>query len=137
MDSPSSHLPLRIGALRDAARSGDELMRLLSTPSARGCGYVLSLHPPARPVARLALQAGATSSQIVQALLQVGHLRRLPARPELGEEERAAWALGESYRLAQRDREPFLRALRAERWQTDNFLLSSAERKPYMRAAAR
>ena len=86
------------------------------------------------PALAATLQAGATSPQIVQALLQVGHLRRLPARPELGEEERARWALDQSFRLAQRDREPFLRALRAEKWQTDNFLLSSAERAPYMRS---
>jgi hypothetical protein len=62
-------LPLRIGALRDAARNGDELRRLLDQRCAQRCGYVLALHGAA-PTAHLALEAGASCGNVVQALLQ-------------------------------------------------------------------
>jgi len=118
-------LPLRIGALRDAAGSGDELRRLLGQRCAR-CGYVLALRQGAGDL-RLAFQAGASCGQIVQALLQVAHLRRLAGAGGAG--GGGEHAMEESFRLAARDREPFIRAMREQGWQVDHFFLSGAERR--------
>jgi hypothetical protein len=87
-----------------------------------------------RGTALLALQAGASSAEALQALLQVAHLRQLPYRGDLAPEEARRWALAESYRRARRDRAPFLRALKTQKWQTQHLLLSANERAPYLLA---
>lgn len=151
-------LPLRIGPLGAAAaacaqqappdRAADALTELLAAPSARRDRYVLAYVPAAgrqrgwpaagvmtRGTALLALQAGAGAGEALQALLQVAHLRALPFRADLGADEARRWALAESYKRARRDRAPFLRALRGQRWQTEHLLLSANERAPYLLAA--
>lgn len=85
----ASSLPLTIGPLTQAAEHADDVLALLLQPSAKREGYVLAYRPAPprwtppwlrkrrggtaglRGCARLALQAGATSGDIVQALLQV------------------------------------------------------------------
>jgi glutamate N-acetyltransferase/amino-acid N-acetyltransferase len=85
-----------------------------------------------RGTALLALQAGAGAAEALQALLQVAHLRALPYRADLAPEQARRWALAESYRRARRDRGPFLRALRRQKWQTEHLLLAANERAPYL-----
>jgi glutamate N-acetyltransferase/amino-acid N-acetyltransferase len=145
----ASPLPLRIGALSDAAPDAGALTELLRSPAAARDRYALAYvpctrrrrawrmpwaqpaPPPARGRAALALQDGAGTPEVLQALLQVAHLRRLPCRHDLTPDAARAWALRESYARARRDRRAFVAALRAARWQTEHVLLSSAERAPY------
>jgi glutamate N-acetyltransferase/amino-acid N-acetyltransferase len=146
----ASPLPLRIGSLSDAARDAAALAELLQSPAAARDRYALAYVPctrarrawrmpwaqapaarPARGSAALALQDGVDTPEVLQALLQVAHLRRLPCRHDLTPDAARAWALRESYARARRDRRAFVAALRAARWQTEHVLLSSAERAPY------
>lgn len=150
----ASSLPARITSLCSAARSRDGVLDLLAQPSAAREGYVLAYDPAppehpawralcewasrshARPVRMrgrlaIALSSTAGSADVLQALLQVAHLRRLPFRPDLGPGEARAWAVGESLRRARADRSAFLAALVDAKWQTEHFLLSSQERAPF------
>lgn len=121
---------------------------LLRRHTSQRDGYVLSYTPappgklrlpfltkPGRGLrgcAQLALQAGASAENAVQALLQVAHLRRLPYRRDLSPQDARDWALRESHVRAVRDRDAFLRDMRAQKWQTEHVLLSSAERAPFV-----
>ena len=83
--------------------------------------------------AYLALSSRATSRDVMQAVLQVAHLRALPYRGDLGAEEARAWAISESRRRADSDLDAFMDELVREGWQVagGKVLLSSAERAPY------
>ena len=83
--------------------------------------------------AYLALSSRATSRDVMQAVLQVAHLRALPYRGDLGAEEARAWAISESRRRADSDLDAFMDELAREGWQVagGKVLLSSAERAPY------
>ena len=58
--------------------------------------------------AYLALSSRATSRDVMQAVLQVAHLRALPYRGDLGAEEARAWAISESRRRADSDLDAFM-----------------------------
>ena len=83
--------------------------------------------------AYLALSSRATNRDVMQAVLQVAHLRALPYRGDLGAEEARAWAISESRRRAEADLDAFMDELAREGWQVagGKVLLSSAERAPY------
>lgn len=84
-----------------------------------------------RGKAILAVHEDARAADILEALLQVAHLRALPFRRDLTPEEARRWALEESLARARLDRDEFLAATRATGWQTTNVLLSSAERATF------
>ena len=81
--------------------------------------------------ATLALATHATSRDVMQAVLQVAHLRALPFRKDLDKESAREWALGESRARAERDVDAFAAQLFQNGWLTGKVLLSSAERAPY------
>ena len=81
--------------------------------------------------ATLALATHATSRDVMQAVLQVAHLRALPFRKDLDKESAREWALGESRARAERDVDAFTAQLFQNGWLTGKVLLSSAERAPY------
>ena len=81
--------------------------------------------------ATLALATHATSRDVMQAVLQVAHLRALPFRKDLDKESAREWALGESRARAERDVDTFAAQLFQNGWLTGKVLLSSAERAPY------
>ena len=81
--------------------------------------------------ATLALATHATSRDVMQAVLQVAHLRALPFRKDLDKESAREWALGESRARAERDVDAFPAQLFQNGWLTGKVLLSSAERAPY------
>ena len=83
--------------------------------------------------AYLALSSRATSRDVMQAVLQVAHLRALPYRGDLGAEEARAWGISESRHRADSDLDAFMDELAREGWQVagGKVLLSSAERAPY------
>ena len=81
--------------------------------------------------ATLALATHATSRDVMQAVLQVAHLRALPFRKDLDKESAREWALGESRARAERDVDAFVAQLFQNGWLTGKVLLSSAERAPY------
>ena len=82
--------------------------------------------------ATLALAQHATSRDIMQAVLQVAHLRALPFRGDLDKETARRWALGESEARARRDVDEFVGQLCGDGWLAGKVLLSSAERAPYV-----
>jgi glutamate N-acetyltransferase/amino-acid N-acetyltransferase len=81
--------------------------------------------------ATLALATHATSRDVMQAVLQVAHLRALPFRKDLDKEAAREWALGESRARAERDVDAFEAQLFQNGWLAGKVLLSSAERAPY------
>ena len=81
--------------------------------------------------ATLALATHATSRDVMQAVLQVAHLRALPFRKDLDKEAAREWALGESRARAERDVDAFAAQLFQNGWLAGKVLLSSAERAPY------
>jgi hypothetical protein len=81
--------------------------------------------------ATLALAQHATSRDVMQAVLQVAHLRALPFRGDLDKESARRWALEESRFRAERDVDEFSRQLVTDGWLAGKVLLSSAERAPY------
>ena len=81
--------------------------------------------------ATLALAQHATSRDVMQAVLQVAHLRALPFRGDLDKESARRWALDESRARAERDVDEFSRQLVNDGWLAGKVLLSSAERAPY------
>jgi glutamate N-acetyltransferase/amino-acid N-acetyltransferase len=81
--------------------------------------------------ATLALATHATSRDVMQAVLQVAHLRALPFRGDLDVESARRWALEESRFRAERDVDEFSRQLVTDGWLAGKVLLSSAERAPY------
>lgn len=81
--------------------------------------------------AYLSLGAGATSRDVLQAMLQVAHLRHLPFRADLDAEAARRWALGESRTRAESGVDDFLTELSGVGWQRSKVLLSSAERAPF------
>ena len=81
--------------------------------------------------ATLALAQHATSRDVLQAVLQVAHLRALPFRGDLDRESARRWALGESRARAERDVDDFAGRLEEDGWLAGKVLLSSAERAPY------
>ena len=84
--------------------------------------------------AYLALSSRATSRDVMQAVLQVAHLRALPYRGDLGAEEARARGPSRSRGVARiPDLDAFMDELAREGWQVagGKVLLSSAERAPY------
>jgi len=76
----------------------------------------------------VALHHGYTTEDIMTALLQVAHLRRLPFRKDLTAEQARRWGMEESLTRAQRDLPRFMRDVKARGWQTNKLLLSSTEK---------
>jgi len=81
--------------------------------------------------ALLALSETASSRDVLQAIIQVAHLRALPYRPDLTAEQAYVWALKESENLAKRDIDVFTKKLSNQGWHQGRVLLNSAERAPY------
>ena len=81
--------------------------------------------------ALLALSQHATSRDVLQAMLQVAHLRHLPFRRDLDAEQARRWALEESAARAGRDIDVFVREMVDQGWQSGLVMLSSSERAPY------
>lgn len=81
--------------------------------------------------ALLALSESASSRDVLQAIIQVAHLRALPYRPDLTAEQAYVWALQESESLAKRDIDVFTKKLADRGWNAGRVLLNSAERAPY------
>lgn len=81
--------------------------------------------------ATLALAQHATSRDVMQAVLQVAHLRVLPFRKDLTQDEARVWALDESKRKSEQDVDAFISELHQNGWLSGKILLSSAERAPY------
>lgn len=81
--------------------------------------------------ALLALSESASSRDVLQAIIQVAHLRALPYRPDLTAEQAYIWALQESETLAKRDIDVFTKKLAERGWNAGRVLLNSAERAPY------
>lgn len=77
--------------------------------------------------ALLALQEGYSTDDVLTALLQVAHLRRVPFRSDLSADQARRWALEESLSRAVKDFPRFKAALDAQGWQSNQVLLSSAE----------
>ena len=81
--------------------------------------------------ALLALSHRATSKDILRGILQVAHIRNLPFRKDLNENEAYEWAVTESERRAKADVNKFHSRILSNGWQTNVILLSSDERMPY------
>jgi glutamate N-acetyltransferase/amino-acid N-acetyltransferase len=81
--------------------------------------------------ATLAFAQHATSRDVMQAVLQVAHLRVLPFRKDLTQDEARVWALDESKRKSEQDVDAFISELHQNGWLSGKILLSSAERAPY------
>ncbi|KAK3257866.1 hypothetical protein CYMTET_33062 [Cymbomonas tetramitiformis] len=152
-------LPLQIRPLGDVVPTVEELDAVLAA-SCRVLGqptkYVLTYRPAEkkhglhsalqrwmakavygnrksriRGRAVVALHSDAATSDILCALLQAAHLRRLPYRADLTAEQARSWAMEESLRRAVRDQQSFMRAASSEGWITKTVLLSSAERATF------
>jgi hypothetical protein len=80
-----------------------------------------------RGQALLALQDGYAADDVLTALLQVAHLRRVPFRRDLSASQARQWALEESLWRAVKDFPRFKAALDTQGWQSKQVLLSSAE----------
>ena len=92
--------------------------------------------PKMKGHATLALAQHATSRDVMQAVLQVAHLRALPFRKDLTQDEARVWALSESKRKSDADVDCFLDQLTSNGWLFTKVLLSSAERAPYVVGSA-
>mmetsp|Transcript_14306 Transcript_14306/g.24221 ORF Transcript_14306/g.24221 Transcript_14306/m.24221 type:complete len:605 (-) Transcript_14306:83-1897(-) len=69
-----------------------------------------------------------TTEDILTALLQVAHLRRLPFRKDLTVEQARTWGMVESLTRAKKDLPMFVSDLKRQGWQINKLLLSSAEK---------
>lgn len=92
--------------------------------------------PKMKGHATLALAQHATSRDVMQAILQVAHLRALPFRKDLTQDEARVWALSESKRKSDADVDCFFDQLTSNGWLFTKVLLSSAERAPYVVGSA-
>lgn len=125
------YLPLQVVSICKVAESPDHLYELVKDSKKKQYIFAYREQGLQRPELCLVLKEGAEFADIMEALLQAAHLRRILKRiPDSGhggtaKECDVRFALARSKQLGEADLEGLLQQMSIEQWQTNKFLLGS------------